>query len=146
MTLRRAPATVSSEWLSWTRRWSTLGCSSPCHRNSSTLTFMASPTRYATNPDYPLAARRRIESFGSEICCSRKRKHGRHWAEASALDPAGVPAVTGSDYPEAFRALVERGQRQRLGDALGLKNFGVNLTRPAARVRLIVAPLAQPAE
>jgi uncharacterized cupin superfamily protein len=46
-----------------------------------------------------------------------------------ALDPAGVPAVVGSDYPEAFRVLVERGQRQRLGDALGLKNFGVNLTR-----------------
>jgi uncharacterized cupin superfamily protein len=46
-----------------------------------------------------------------------------------ALDPAEVPAVTGSDYPEAFRALVERGQRQRLGDALELKNFGVNLTR-----------------
>jgi uncharacterized cupin superfamily protein len=46
-----------------------------------------------------------------------------------ALDPATVPAVGGTSYPEPFRALVAGRERRRLGDALGLKNFGVNLTR-----------------
>jgi len=45
-----------------------------------------------------------------------------------ALDPATVPAVTGSGYPEAFKSRVATRRKQRLGDALGLKNFGVNLT------------------
>lgn len=45
-----------------------------------------------------------------------------------ALDPAQVPAVTGSAYPEPFRSRVSARRKQRLGDALGLKNFGVNLT------------------
>ena len=46
-----------------------------------------------------------------------------------AVDPSTVPAVAGSDYPKVFHGLVEKGQRQRLGDALGLRNFGVNRTR-----------------
>jgi uncharacterized cupin superfamily protein len=46
-----------------------------------------------------------------------------------ALDPKTVPPETGSGYPQAFRALVAGRERRRLGDALGLKNFGVNLTR-----------------
>lgn len=45
-----------------------------------------------------------------------------------ALDPAAVPAVTGSAYPEPFRSRVSGRRKQRLGDVLGLKNFGVNLT------------------
>jgi uncharacterized cupin superfamily protein len=45
-----------------------------------------------------------------------------------ALDPAGVPAVTGSNYPVEFKPRVAGRSKQRLGDALGLKNFGVNLT------------------
>ncbi len=45
-----------------------------------------------------------------------------------ALDPATVPAVTGSRYPEPFGSRVSGRRRQRLGDMLGLKNFGVNLT------------------
>jgi len=45
-----------------------------------------------------------------------------------ALDPASVPAVTGSGYPEPFKSRVAARRKQRLGDALGLKNFGVNLT------------------
>jgi uncharacterized cupin superfamily protein len=51
-----------------------------------------------------------------------------------ALDPAGVPPVTGSNYPVAFKPRVAGRSKQRLGDALGLKNFGVNLTtiRPGA--------------
>jgi uncharacterized cupin superfamily protein len=48
---------------------------------------------------------------------------------APALDPATVKAVTGSDYPAPFRALVAGRERRRLGDALGLTNFGVNLMR-----------------
>jgi uncharacterized cupin superfamily protein len=45
-----------------------------------------------------------------------------------ALDPAAVPPVTGSGYPEPFKSRVAARRKQRLGDALGLKNFGVNLT------------------
>ncbi len=46
-----------------------------------------------------------------------------------ALDPETVPAVTGSDYPEPFRAAVAAREKRVLGDALGLRNFGVNLVR-----------------
>ncbi|MSP88559.1 MAG: cupin domain-containing protein [Alphaproteobacteria bacterium] len=47
-----------------------------------------------------------------------------------ALDPTGVPAIKGSSaYPPPFRAKVAGRIKQRLGDALGLRNFGVNLTR-----------------
>ncbi len=39
-----------------------------------------------------------------------------------------VPVETGSTYPAEFRAVVEGRSRQRVGNAAGLKNFGVNLT------------------
>jgi len=45
-----------------------------------------------------------------------------------ALDPAQVPARVGSAYPEPFKSRVATRRKQRLGDALGLKNFGVNIT------------------
>lgn len=45
-----------------------------------------------------------------------------------ALDPQTVAARAGSNYPEAFKPHVAGRAKQRLGDALGLKNFGVNLT------------------
>lgn len=45
-----------------------------------------------------------------------------------ALDPAAVAGVTGSSYPEPYRSRVSTRIKQRLGDALGLKNFGVNRT------------------
>ena len=48
---------------------------------------------------------------------------------APALDPATVPAVRGSDYPPPFDRLVAARERRRLGDAVGLTNFGVNLLR-----------------
>jgi uncharacterized cupin superfamily protein len=44
-----------------------------------------------------------------------------------ALDPRDVPAQTTSGYPEPFRSRVAGRHRKRLGDAAGLKNFGVNL-------------------
>lgn len=46
-----------------------------------------------------------------------------------ALDPASLPVKTGSDYPEPFKAAVAGRERRALGDALGLKSFGVNFTR-----------------
>ena len=49
--------------------------------------------------------------------------------EPPALDPAVLPEASGSGYPEPFRRRVAGKHRRRLGDALGLKNFGVNLTR-----------------
>ena len=45
-----------------------------------------------------------------------------------ALDPVAVPGRTGSAYPEPFKSRVSSRRKQRLGDALGLKNFGVNIT------------------
>ncbi|HZM43451.1 MAG TPA: cupin domain-containing protein [Burkholderiales bacterium] len=45
-----------------------------------------------------------------------------------ALDPAGVKAAEGSSYPAQYQSAVAGRAKRRLGDALGLKNFGVNLT------------------
>jgi len=44
-----------------------------------------------------------------------------------SLDPAAVAAVAGSDHPAPF-TLAGR-EKRALGEALGLKNFGVNLVR-----------------
>ena len=49
--------------------------------------------------------------------------------QAPALDPATVTPRIGTDYPPPFDRLVAGRERRRLGDALGLKNFGVNLLR-----------------
>lgn len=46
----------------------------------------------------------------------------------AALAAEEVPTVSGSGYPEPFKARVAARRKQRLGDAFGLKNFGVNLT------------------
>jgi uncharacterized cupin superfamily protein len=45
------------------------------------------------------------------------------------IDIAAIPVRTGTDYPEEFRHVVAGRERQRLGDAGGLTQFGVNLTR-----------------
>jgi uncharacterized cupin superfamily protein len=44
------------------------------------------------------------------------------------IDLSAVPVETGTTYPEPFRAAVAGRSRQRVGNAAGLKNFGVNLT------------------
>ncbi|HLO75802.1 MAG TPA: cupin domain-containing protein [Magnetospirillum sp.] len=44
-----------------------------------------------------------------------------------ALDPATVEARTGSIYPPEFQHVVAGRIKRRLGDALGLTDFGVNL-------------------
>ncbi len=46
-----------------------------------------------------------------------------------ALDPTTVPSNNSTSYPEPYRALVVGRHKKRLGDALGLKNFGANLVR-----------------
>lgn len=44
------------------------------------------------------------------------------------IDLNQIPVETGTTYPDEFRAAVEGRSRQRVGNAAGLKNFGVNLT------------------
>ena len=45
-----------------------------------------------------------------------------------ALDPATVPPRVGTNYPPDFAELCAKREKRALGNALGLKNFGVNLT------------------
>ncbi len=45
------------------------------------------------------------------------------------IDLSTVPAVVGSGYPAPFHLPCSARSRQRLGDAAGLTQFGVNLTR-----------------
>lgn len=49
--------------------------------------------------------------------------------KSPALDPATVKPFIGSEYPPPHDKLVAPRERRRLGDALGLNNFGVNLLR-----------------
>jgi uncharacterized cupin superfamily protein len=46
-----------------------------------------------------------------------------------AIDPKTVKPHVGTDYPPPHDQPVKTRERQALGDALGLKNFGVNLLR-----------------
>jgi len=46
-----------------------------------------------------------------------------------ALDPATVHPRIGSGYPPPFDQPVAAREKRALGDAVGLKNFGVNLVR-----------------
>lgn len=50
-------------------------------------------------------------------------------AKAIVIDPATVPEQKGvAVYPPHLRVGLEGRARRRLGDAVGIKNFGVNLT------------------
>ena len=55
-----------------------------------------------------------------------------------ALDPGEVTSATSSNYPDLFRPFVTGRNKRRLGEVLGLKNFGVNLTtlKPGAQSAL----------
>ncbi|NJM96953.1 MAG: cupin domain-containing protein [Phormidesmis sp. RL_2_1] len=44
------------------------------------------------------------------------------------IDLSSVPVETGTTYPQPFAPVVAGRHRQRVGNAVGLKNFGVNLT------------------
>lgn len=46
-----------------------------------------------------------------------------------ALDPSGVEVRKGSSYPEPWKTACGDREKQALGDALGLDDFGVNLVR-----------------
>lgn len=48
---------------------------------------------------------------------------------AKRIDVSSLPTVTGSGYPPPFDGPCARRRRQRLGDAAGLTDFGVNLMR-----------------
>jgi uncharacterized cupin superfamily protein len=49
--------------------------------------------------------------------------------DTPAIDPAQVAEQSTTGYPEPYKARVAGRHKRRLGDAAGLKNFGVNLTR-----------------
>ncbi|MBE9061848.1 cupin domain-containing protein [cf. Phormidesmis sp. LEGE 11477] len=44
------------------------------------------------------------------------------------IDLSAVPIEIGTNYPASFRSAVKGRSRQRVGNAAGLTNFGVNLT------------------
>jgi uncharacterized cupin superfamily protein len=46
-----------------------------------------------------------------------------------AFDPADLPESNATSYPDKFKAINARRWNRRLGDYVGLRNFGVNLTR-----------------
>jgi len=45
------------------------------------------------------------------------------------IDVASIPLDTRSNYPLPYRQAVQGRERKRLGNAVGLSQFGVNLTR-----------------
>ncbi len=45
------------------------------------------------------------------------------------INPQDVPDKKSSNYPDKFKPLVAGRSKKRLGDAAGLKNFGVNLVK-----------------
>lgn len=47
------------------------------------------------------------------------------------INPKNIPDKTSSNYPTEFKPLVAGRSKKRLGDAAGLKNFGVNLVKLA---------------
>ena len=48
---------------------------------------------------------------------------------AKRIDLSKIPVITGSGYPSPFDLACAARARQRLGDAAGLTDFGVNLMR-----------------
>ncbi len=61
-----------------------------------------------------------------------------------ALDPKSVEGRKSTLYPEPLRQRVAGREKRAIGNALGLKNFGVNLVRLEPRA-IGAAPLARPA-
>ncbi|MEM8504042.1 MAG: cupin domain-containing protein [Cyanobacteria bacterium P01_D01_bin.1] len=47
------------------------------------------------------------------------------------IDLSAVPVEMGTNYPAPFQSAVEGRSRQRIGNAAGLTNFGINLTKLA---------------
>ena len=53
---------------------------------------------------------------------------------APALDPATVETRMGTNYPEPFTENVKEREKRKVGDVLGLTQFGVNIGRLAPGV------------
>jgi uncharacterized cupin superfamily protein len=51
------------------------------------------------------------------------------WSVMPKIDIVSVPEIRGTGYPRQFNAACAERIRQRLGDAGGLADFGVNLMR-----------------
>jgi uncharacterized cupin superfamily protein len=49
--------------------------------------------------------------------------------ETSVLNPREVPIRQGSSYPAPYDEQVAGREKRKIGDALGLRNFGVNIVR-----------------
>ncbi len=47
------------------------------------------------------------------------------------FDPLDVPSRTGSSYPAQYKAVCDEREKRKLGDAAGLRNYGVNLVHLA---------------
>jgi uncharacterized cupin superfamily protein len=47
------------------------------------------------------------------------------------INPEDIPDKISSNYPQQFKHLVAGRSKKRLGDAVGIKNFGVNLVKLA---------------
>jgi uncharacterized cupin superfamily protein len=47
----------------------------------------------------------------------------------TVVDPKTLPPRLGSNYPEPYRSKLGGREKRVVGDAVGLKNFGVNLVR-----------------
>ncbi|HEY6334719.1 MAG TPA: cupin domain-containing protein [Alphaproteobacteria bacterium] len=50
-----------------------------------------------------------------------------HTVKPPAVDPATVSVRTGSSLPEQFRRAIASRRKRRIGDAVGVAQFGVNL-------------------
>ena len=53
------------------------------------------------------------------------------------MDPETLEPVIGTGYPPEFDEACAARAKRRIGDALGLKNFGVDLVTPPARNGLL---------
>lgn len=49
--------------------------------------------------------------------------------ETIAIEATSLPSISATNYPEPYRQMVAGRSRRKLGDAFGLRNFGVNLAR-----------------
>jgi uncharacterized cupin superfamily protein len=45
------------------------------------------------------------------------------------IDIAKIPAQQTASYPKEFASVISGREKQRIGDAVGLSQFGVNITR-----------------
>ncbi len=50
-------------------------------------------------------------------------------AKTSAMDPMTIAPTLGTNYPEEFAALCAGRVKRKVGDALGLTHFGVNIVK-----------------